>query len=96
MYFYVFLLRKIFKTLQFFQYTKIYETMDNVSIASFYSICLLAAIITMRLLILKILCGVQYLTLIFHLLSKAIVFVYYSVYLPFLLSKKFIVQPTLH
>ena len=96
MYFYVFLLRKIFKTLQFFQYTKIYETMKNVGIASLYSICLLAAIITMTLLILKILHGVQNLISIFHLLSKAIVFVYCSVYLPFLLSKKFIKQPTLH
>ena len=38
MYFYGFLLRKILGILQFFQYAKIYETMDNVDIALFYRI----------------------------------------------------------
>ena len=57
MYFYGFLLRKILEILQFFQYTKIYETMKNVGIALFYRICLSAALVTMRFLILKILCG---------------------------------------
>ena len=40
----------------FFQCTKIYETMENVGIALFNKI-LLAAIIIMRLSIVKILCG---------------------------------------
>ena len=88
MYFYGFLLRKISEILQFFQYTKVYEAMENVGIALFNRICVLAAIITMRLLILEILCGDESLISIFHFLCKAIVLVYYSVYLPFLLSKK--------
>ena len=88
MYFYGFLLRKILEILQFFQYTKIYEAMENVGIALFYRICVVAAIITMRLLILEILCGDESLISIFDFLSKAIVPVYYSVYLPLLLSKK--------
>ena len=63
--------------------------MENVGIALFYRICVLAAIITMRLLILEILCGDESLISIFHFLCKAIVPpVYYSVYLPLLLSKK--------
>ena len=62
--------------------------MENVGIALFYRICVLAAIITMRLLILDILCGDESLISIFHFLCKAIVPVCYSVYLPFLLSKK--------
>ena len=33
MYFYGFLLPKILEILQFFQYTKIYEAMENVNIA---------------------------------------------------------------
>ena len=66
MYFYGFLLRKILETLQFFQYTKIYKSMEDVGIALFYRICVLAAIITMRLLILEILCGDESLILIFH------------------------------
>ena len=73
---------------QFFQCTKIYETMENVRIVSFYRICLLEAIITMRLLILKILCGNEISVSIFHFLCKVMVSVYYSVNLPFLLSKK--------
>ena len=60
--------------------------MENVGIALFHRTCLLAAII-MRLLILEI-CGDESLILIFHFLCKAIVSIYYSVYLPFLLSKK--------
>ena len=65
--------------------------------ALFYRICVFAAIITMRLSILEILCEDESLISIFHFLCKAIVPVYYSVYLPFLLSKKdFIMQPTLH
>ena len=95
MYFYGILLRKIIVILQFFQYTKIYEKMENVGIASFYRICLLAVIITMRLLILKILCGDESLTSIFHFFCKAIVSVYYSGYLPFYLSKK-ILSCSLH
>ena len=62
--------------------------MENVGIALFYRICVVAAIITMRLLILEILCGDESLIPIFHFLCKAIVPVYYSVYLPLLLSKK--------
>ena len=88
MYFYGFLLRKILEILHFFQSTKIYEAMENVGIALFYRICVVAAIITMRLLILEILCGDESLISIFHFLCKAIVPVYYSVYLPLLLSKK--------
>ena len=52
--FYGSLLRKILEILQFFQNTKIYKIMENLDIASFHKICLLATIITMRLLILKI------------------------------------------
>ena len=62
--------------------------MENVRIVSFYRICLLEAIITMRLLILKILCGNEISVSIFHFLCKVMVSVYYSVNLPFLLSKK--------
>ena len=86
---YGFLLRKILEILQFFQYTKIYEAMENLGIALFYRFYVVAAIIiTMRLLILEILCGDESLISIFDFLSKAIVPVYYSVYLPLLLSKK--------
>ena len=88
MYFYGFLLRKILEILQYFQYTKTYEAMENVGIALFYRICVLAAIITMRLLILKIFFGDESLISIFHSLCEAIVTIYFSVYLPFLLSKK--------
>ena len=88
MYFYGFLLRKILEILQFFQYAKIHEAMENVGIALFYRICVLAAIITMRLLILEILSGDESLISVFHFLCKAIVPVYFSAYLPFLLSKK--------
>ena len=95
MYFYGFLLGKFLEILQYFQYIKIYEAMENVDIALFYRICAFAAIITMRLLILEILCGDESLTSIFHFLCKAIVPVYYSVYLPFLLSKK-ILSCSLH
>ena len=62
--------------------------MESVGIALFYRICVFVAIITMRLLILEILCGDESLISIFHFLCKAIVPFYYSVYLPFLLSKK--------
>ena len=62
--------------------------MESVCIDSFYRICLLAAIITKTLLILKILCWDESLISIFHFLCKAKVSVYYSLYLPFLLSKK--------
>ena len=86
--FYGSLLRKILEIQQFFLYTKIYETMKNFRTVSFYRICKLAAIITMRLLIIKIFCGDKSLISIFHFLCKAIVFVYYSVYLLFLLSKR--------
>ena len=85
---YGFLLRKILEILQFFQYTKIYEAMENVGIALFYRICVVAAIITMRLLILEILCGDESLISIFNFLCKAVVPVYYSIYLALLLSKK--------
>ena len=88
MYFYGFLLRKISEILQFFQYTKIYEAMENVGIVFFYRICVVTAIITMRFLILEILCGDESSISILHFSSKAIVLVYYSVYLPLLLSKQ--------
>ena len=88
MYFYGLLLRKILKILQFFQYTEIYETMENVDIASFYRICVLAAIITIRLLTLKILCGDEGLISVFRFLCEAIFSVYFSVDLPFILLKK--------
>ena len=82
-----FLPNKILESLQFFQYTKIYEAMENIGIALFYRFCGVAAIITMRLLILEILCGDESLISIFDFLS----FDFY------LLSKKdFIMQPTLH
>ena len=87
MYFHGFLLRKILEILQYFQYIKIYEEMENVGIVLCYKICVLAAIITMRLLILEIFCGDESLISIFHFLCKAIVPVYYSIYLQFLLSK---------
>ena len=65
------LLRKILEILQFFQYTKIHEAMENVGFALFFRICVVAAIITMRLLILEILCGDESLISIFHFLCKA-------------------------
>ena len=86
--FYNFLLCKILEILQFFQYTKIYEAVENVGIALFYTICVLAAIITLRLLILEILREDESLISVFHFLCKTIVPIYCSVYLPFLLSKK--------
>ena len=89
MYFYGPLLPKILKMLQFFQYAKILEAMEYVDIALFYRICVVAAIITLRLLILEILGGDESLISIFHVLWKTIVPIYYSVYLPLLLSKKF-------
>ena len=95
MYFCGFLLRKILEILQYFQYVKIYKAMENVGIALFYRICVFPAIITMRLLILEILSGNESLISVFHFLCKAIVPVYYSVYLPFLLSKK-ILSCSLH
>ena len=74
MYIYGFLLRKILKVLQYFQYIKIYEAMENVGMALFYRICPFAAIITMRLLILEILCGDESLISIFlFFLFEAIV-----------------------
>ena len=54
--FYGFLLCKILQILQCSQYTKIYKTIKNVGIVSFYRICLLAPKITMKLLNLTILC----------------------------------------
>ena len=83
-----FLLRRILEILQFFQYTKIYEAMQNVGIALFYRFCVVAVIITMRLLILEILCGDERLLSIFDFSCKAIAPVYYLVYLSLLLSKK--------
>ena len=66
------LLRKILEILQFFQYTKTHEAMENVGFALFFRICVVAAVITMRLLILEILCGDESLISIFHFLCKAI------------------------
>ena len=60
--------------------------MENVDIALFYRIYVFVAIITMRLLILEILYGDESLISFFHFLCKAIVPVYYSVYLLFPLS----------
>ena len=88
MYFYGCLLRKILEILQFFQYTKPYEGMENVGIASCYRICVLTATITMRLLFLDVLCGDESLISVFRFLCKAIVPIYWSAYLPILLSKK--------
>ena len=88
MYFYGFLFRKIIEILQLFQCTKIYETMENVGIALFYRIFLLAAIISITLLILKILSGDECLISIFHFACKAVVCVCYSVYQPFPLSER--------
>ena len=79
MYFYGFLLRKILETLQFFQYAKLYERMENVGIASFYRICALASTITMRLLFLDVLYGDESLISVFRFLCKATVPVYWSV-----------------
>ena len=62
--------------------------MKNVGVALFYRICVVVAIVTMRLLILEILCEGKSLISIFHFLSNAIFSVYYSVHLPFLLLKK--------
>ena len=62
--------------------------MENVGIASFYRICVLAATITMRLLFLDVLCGDESLISVFRFFCKAIVPVYWSAYLPLLLSKK--------
>ena len=59
--------------------------MENVDIDL---ICVLTAIITVKFLILEILCGDESLISIFHFLCKAIVPVYYTVSLLFLLSKK--------
>ena len=86
--FHVSLLRKILEALQFFQYTKFYETMEDICIDSLYRSCLLAAIMTMRLLILNDLYGDESLISIFHFLCKAMVSFYYSCYLPFISSKK--------
>ena len=61
--------------------------MENVDIGSLYRIFVLTAIITMRLLILNILCGDESFISVFHFLCKAIISVYCSVNLPFLLSK---------
>ena len=88
MYFYGFLLCKILEILQFFQYAKPYDGMENVGIASFYRICVLTATITMRLLSLDVLCGDECLIPVFRFLCKAIVPIYWSAYLPLLLSKK--------
>ena len=82
---YGFLLRKILEILQLFPYGKIYEAMKNLGIALFYRFCVVAAIINMRL---EILCGDESLISVFNFLCKAIVPVYYSVYLTLLLSKK--------
>ena len=79
----------ILEILQYFQYIKIYKAMESVGIALFHRICVSVAINTMRLLILEILCGDESLISIFHFLCKAIVPVYYSVYLPFFYQKKF-------
>ena len=90
MYFYGISLCKILEILQFLQYTKICETMENVGIALFYRICLLAALISMRFLILTILHGDESKAVNkkVNFLCKAVFSVYYSVYLQFLLSKK--------
>ena len=88
---YGFLLGKILEILQFFHFNQIYEAMENVCIALFYRFCVVAAIITMRLLLLEMLCGDESLISIFDFLCKAIVPVYYSVYLPLLLSKRILI-----
>ena len=62
--------------------------MENVSFSLFYRTFLLAPLISMRLLILKILCWVESLISIFNFLCKFAVLIYYPVYLSFLLSKK--------
>ena len=96
MYFYGFLLRKILEILQYFQYIKIYEAMKSVGIALFYSICVFAAIITMRLLILEILCGDESLISIFHFLLSHSPRLLLSLSTILFIKKDFIIQPTLH
>ena len=64
--------------------------MENVGIALFYRICVVATIKTMKLLILEILSEDENLISIFHFLCKAIVPIYCPVYLPLPLSKKFL------
>ena len=71
--FYGFLLCKILEILQLFQYTEIYGTMENVGIALFYRIFVLAAIITMRLLTLDILYGDENLKSIFNINMKSLI-----------------------
>ena len=88
MYSYDFLFCRILKILQFFQYTKFYKRMENASFALYHRIYLLAPLISMRLLILKILCWVESLISVFIFLCKSTVLIYYPVYLSFLLSKK--------
>ena len=80
---------KFLEILQFFQDAKIYERMKNFD--SFYRICLLAAIITTRLLILKIFYGDESLISIFHFLCKAIV----NLATISFIKKNFIMQLTL-
>ena len=90
-FFYVFLwlfVSQNYRNTTTFQCTKIYETMENVGIALFYRIFLLAAIISITLLILKILSGDECLISIFHFACKAVVCVCYSVYQPFPLSER--------
>ena len=59
--------------------------MENVGIGVFYSISAYAPIGT--IVTPGVFCGNESLILVFHFLFKAIVLVYYSVYLPLLLSK---------
>ena len=73
--------------MQFFRCTKTYEAMENVGINVFYRFCVLTALITMNFLILLILCGSEILISIFHFFCKAIVPVYHTVSVLFLLSK---------
>ena len=88
------LLRKILEILKYFQYTKIYETMKNVCIEGVRStlwkyfvwwwVCDNSTILS-KFCIYFI---YKSLTPIFYFLCKAKVCIYYSFYLPFLLSKK--------
>ena len=81
---YGFLPRKILEILQFFNILKFMKQW-RMSALPYFAEFVVAAIITMRLLILEILCGDESLILIFHFLSKVMVPVYYSVYPPLLL-----------
>ena len=76
------------KYYNFFNILKFMKQWRISALPYFIRFYVVAAIITMRLLILEILCGDESLISIFNFLCKAIVPVYYSIYPALLLSKK--------